>query len=81
MSDVPLDVRDRTFGSSALGWAAHGSANCRTADEDYGAIIDLLLDAGANREASFNRWGAPPEALASRGIRALLRARGFAPDA
>src|SRR5262245_16858654 len=47
---VPVDTRDVTYGSSALGWAAHGSVNCRQADEDYCAIVTLLLDAGAKRE-------------------------------
>ena len=74
---APLDFRDREFGSSPLGWASHGSANCRTADDDYLAVVDLLLDAGSAREPSFNRWGAPPEALASARVAAHLKERGF----
>lgn len=76
---APVNLRDTQFGSSALGWAAHGSANCRRADDDYAAIIDLLLEAGADRESSINRWGGPPEALSSRRIAQVLRRRGFVP--
>ncbi|HEV8241497.1 MAG TPA: ankyrin repeat domain-containing protein [Thermoanaerobaculia bacterium] len=77
--DAPVNVRDKQFGSSPLGWAAHGSANCRHADDEYAAIIELLLDAGADRESTINRWGGPPEALSTRRIARLLRRRGFAP--
>jgi ankyrin repeat protein len=77
---APVNPRDRTYGSSPIAWAAHGSANCREADEDYIAVIDLLLDAGATREPSFNRWNEPPENLASDGVADHLRARGFAPE-
>ena len=77
--DAPVNLRDKQFGSSPLGWAAHGSANCRRADDDYAAIIEQLLDAGADRESTINRWGGPPEALSSRRITRLLRRRGFAP--
>lgn len=76
---APVLLRDGTFGSAPLGWAAHGSRHCRRADEDYCAVIDLLLARGADRESSFNRWGAPPEALSSRRVAAHLRGRGFAP--
>src|SRR6185295_1058934 len=62
---APIDPRDRTYGSTPLAWAAHGSANCREADEDYVAVIDQLLDAGATRPPSFNNWNEPPENLAS----------------
>lgn len=77
--DPPVNMRDKQFGSSPLGWAAHGSANCRRADDDYEAVIELLIDAGANRESTINRWGGTPEALSSRRVARLLRRRGFAP--
>lgn len=77
---APINPRDRTYGSSPLAWAAHGSANCREADEDYVAAIDLLLDAGADRDASFNHWNEPPENLASETVADHLRARGFTPE-
>lgn len=78
---VVVDPRESTYGSTPLAWAAHGSANCRDADDDYVAAIDLLLDAGAKREPSFNHWSEPPEALCSDAVEAHLRARGFVPDA
>ena len=78
---APVNVRDRTYGSSPIAWAAHGSANCREADDDYIALIDLLLPAKPDREASFNRWGEPPENLSSDAVADHLRLRGFAPEA
>lgn len=77
---APANPRDRTYGSSPIAWAAHGSANCRTADDDYIAVIDQLLDAGAERAPSYNHWKEPPEALASDAVADHLRARGFAPE-
>lgn len=76
---VPVDPRESTYGSTPLAWAAHGSANCRSADEDYVAVIDLLLDAGARREPSFNHWNEPPEHLCSEAVEEHLRQRGFVP--
>jgi ankyrin repeat protein len=70
---APLEVRDRTYGSSPLAWAAHGSQFCRTDDEAYLAIVRMLLEAGAGRAASFNRWGEPPENLGSPRVNAFLR--------
>lgn len=77
---APLDLRDRTYGSSPLAWAAHGSAHCREAGADYLEVIDLLLAAKPDRASSLNRWGEPPENLASEAIADHLRARGFAPE-
>jgi len=74
----PLDLRDREFGSSPIAWAAHGSGNCRSADDDYIAVIDLLLARGPDRAASINRWGQPPESMASPRVAAYLKERGFA---
>src|SRR5262249_24998374 len=48
--DVRVDVRDATYGCSALAWACHGSKNCRTADADYIRVVDQLVAAGASRE-------------------------------
>jgi ankyrin repeat protein len=80
---APVNVRDRRFGSSAVGWAAHGSrSNERAGSNDrFCAIVDLLLDAGGERAASFNRSGEPPEDLASDTVRRRLIERGFAPGA
>ena len=71
---APIDVRDTQFGSSPLGWAAHGSG-CHTGrDDDYLVIVDALMGAGAERAASFNRWGVPPEGLASPKVAARIKA-------
>lgn len=77
---APVNVRDRTYGSSPVGWAAHGSANCREADDDYMAVLDLLLATGADRASSINSWNEPPEDLARDAVADHLRARGFAPE-
>ena len=77
---APVNVRDSTYGSSPLGWAAHGSTNARPGnDRGYCAVVRLLLDAGADRATAVNRWGEPPESMASRRVAALLRQRGAAP--
>jgi ankyrin repeat protein len=69
---VPVDARDRQFGSSPIGWAAHGSSHCEGTGADHVAVTALLLDAGSGREASINRWGEPPENLGSRRVNAFL---------
>ena len=76
---APIDVRDSRFGSSPIGWAAHGSRHGREDDDAYAAVVTALLDAGASREPSINKWGEPPEAMASPRVVALLKERGFAP--
>lgn len=75
---APIDARDREFGSSALGWAAHGSRHCRPADDDYAAVIEALIGAGATAQGAVNREGEGPGDLASPRVKALLKARGFA---
>jgi ankyrin repeat protein len=67
-----VNRRDREFGSSPLGWAAHGSTNCRAADDDYCAVVNLLRDAGARRDASINRFNEPPEDMATPQVALLL---------
>jgi hypothetical protein len=76
---APLNARDRQYGSSAVGWVAHGSSNYHGDGTDHPEVARLLLDAGAERAASINRWGEPPEGMASPVVESLLRARGFAP--
>ncbi len=76
---APVNVRDKTYGSSPIAWTAHGSVHCRPADDEYIAIIDLLLEAGSEREPSYNKWNEPPESLASEAVADHLRVRGFAP--
>jgi ankyrin repeat protein len=75
---VRVNVRDHTFGCSALAWACHGSANCRDADPDYVRCVDLLIDAGADRTTAINRWGAPPESMGTPVIAQRLAERGLA---
>jgi ankyrin repeat protein len=70
---APVNVRDSRFGSSPLAWAAHGSQNCRSADDDYIAIIDMLLEAGSDRAPTYNNWNEPPEGLSSARVAAHLR--------
>jgi ankyrin repeat protein len=69
---APLDLRDKTYGSSPLAWCAHGSRFCREADEDYLEIARVLLDAGSSRDATINRWGEPPESMARPRIARLI---------
>lgn len=75
---APVNVRDARYGSSPIAWCAHGSRWCdRANDDDYPAIVHLLLDAGATRGESFNRWDETPESMARPSVVAALEARGF----
>ncbi len=74
---APLDAPDREFGSSPLAWAAHGSIHCRSEDDAYCDVVQALLDAGATRRASINKWDEPPESMCTRAVAALLAKRGF----
>ncbi|MFP5355651.1 MAG: hypothetical protein ACLGIK_10970, partial [Gemmatimonadota bacterium] len=77
---APVNVRDSRYGSSPIAWCAHGSRYCeRGNDEDYPAIVHLLIDAGAKRDESFNRWHESPEGMARPSVVAAFAARGFAP--
>lgn len=73
---APVNVRDTQFGSSPLGWTAHGSGQHRGHDDAYIAIVDALVAAGAERLPSINRWGEPPEGMASPRVAAHLIANG-----
>ena len=75
---APVNVRDTQFGSSPLGWAAHGSGQHRGHDAAYIAIVDALVAAGAERLPSINRWGEPPEGMASPGVAKHLIVSGAA---
>lgn len=75
---APVDVCDSMYGSSALAWCCHGSTFGRPRnDADYLEVLDLLLDHGAARASSVNRWGEVPESMASTAVAARLRERGF----
>ncbi len=76
---APVNHRDARYGSSPIAWAAHGSRFCpRANDDDYPAIVHLLIDAGASRTESYNRWREAPEDFARPSVVAALKARGFA---
>jgi ankyrin repeat protein len=68
---APVDVRDRDFGASPLGWAAHGST-FHHADDRYAAIVDLLVDAGG--AGIDNKWGKSLHGTPA--VTARLKARG-----
>ena len=71
---APIDVRDSQYGASALGWAAHGS-ECHSDDGRYCDIVDALIDAGARREFTVNKWGKSLQGNAR--VAERLKARGF----
>ena len=76
---APVNQRDSHFGSSPIAWCAHGSRFCdRANDEDFPRIVGLLIDAGATRPESYNRWNEAPESMARPSVVAALSARGFA---
>jgi len=54
---VPLDFRDSVHGSTPLGWAAHGAHWCRNTAGDYVALVEALLEAGADVNAPANKGG------------------------
>jgi ankyrin repeat protein len=70
---APLDVRDATYGSSPVAWAAHGSRNSTNADEAYRRILTALFEAGAHYECGVSRAGVRPEDLASESVAGFLR--------
>lgn len=74
---APLNVRDSTYGSSPIAWAAHGSSFCRRADDAYCTIVDLLWKAGAEYPFAINRWNEGPERMASPRVRRQLQKRRF----
>ena len=74
---APVNVRDSRYGSSPIAWAAHGSTNCRTADDDYCAVVDRLIDAGSDYATSINTDGEAPKHMASRRVTKRLKERGF----
>jgi ankyrin repeat protein len=45
-----LEEKDTTYGGTPLGWACHGSLNCRNPQGDYPGIVEVLIQAGAKFE-------------------------------
>jgi ankyrin repeat protein len=75
---APVNLRDTRYGSSPIAWSAHGSLySGKGSDEDYIAIVNMLLDAGASRDEAINRWHEPPEQLARPPVVDVLKAHGF----
>jgi ankyrin repeat protein len=64
---APVNARDPTWNATPLGFVEHGSQHCRSADAEYCAIVDALIDAGAEIE--------PPTdtSYGSAGVKAHLR--------
>jgi hypothetical protein len=73
---APVNVRDTTFGTAPLAWAARASRNSDK-EGDYCRVVEALLDAGTDRATCVNRWGVTPDKISSAAVAALLRARGF----
>ncbi|MBI4472467.1 MAG: ankyrin repeat domain-containing protein [Acidobacteria bacterium] len=77
---APVNIRDTVYGTSPLAWAAHGSATSKhwqKNDDDYCAIVESLINAGANYETACNTWGVGPDQIGSKPVGALLKRRGY----
>jgi hypothetical protein len=73
---MAVNVRDATYGTSPLGWAADGSTRCRDADDDYCGVVRALIDAGADRASAAGRSAEWPPLSASERVASLLRVLG-----
>jgi ankyrin repeat protein len=64
---APVNERDSQWNATPLGFVEHGSEHCRSADADYCAIADALIEAGAKID--------PPteSSYGSAGLKAHLR--------
>lgn len=66
----PLELTDRDYRGTPLGWAIHGSLNgWHSSTGDYARVVELLLDAGAKAPESLK------EVRASRAVMQQLRKR------
>jgi ankyrin repeat protein len=61
----PLELRDPTYGSTPLGWAAYGAANCRRPGGDYLECVRALLEAGASVRGPMSKDGRTALEMAS----------------
>ncbi len=67
----PLELHDRDFDGTPLGWALHGSVHGWHPERgDYAGTVEALLEAGAQPPA------AEAGAAATEGVRSILRKRG-----
>jgi ankyrin repeat protein len=69
---APVNARDATYDTSPLSWAAHGSRNCRSADEDYCSVVATLIDAGADYPSAVNHWGVGPEQVCTPAVQKVI---------
>lgn len=58
-----IDARDRTHGSTPLGWCVHGAQHCGHADADHPGVARLLLDAGAKPDHEHDHAPEPVRAV------------------
>jgi hypothetical protein len=74
--NAPLDVRDRSFDATPLGWALHGWGEKRNdvaAAEPYYEVVQLLVTAGSPIEA---HWLTKEDASTDPRMFAVLSSRG-----
>jgi hypothetical protein len=60
-----LELRDKDFNATPLGWAAHGSLHCCDPKGNYPATVDALLKAGAEIPEKLHASDAVMELLKS----------------
>lgn len=75
---VPIDLKDETHGSPPLGWACHGSQWCQNDAGDYVALVETLIQAGADPNAPANKSGRSmlDQAGQRADVKAMLRKYG-----
>jgi ankyrin repeat protein len=75
---IGVDRRDPTHGSTPLGWAAFGAVHRRAKEGDYAAVVDRLVEAGADVRAPGNGEGLSYLAMADghQAVQAALRRHG-----
>jgi ankyrin repeat protein len=76
---APIGAHDKTYDTSPLAWAAHGSKNCRDADEEYICIVEALFHVGADWESAVGRGDSMPEIVASPKVALAIRNLGRDP--
>ena len=74
---APVNVRERRFHVSPLGWAAHGSRFGGGRPGSYPTIVRALVAAGADRDTATAPGGLPPEEMAAGPVARVLRGLGF----